>query len=82
VRVELSGFNGKDCALTPTVVAPDGAETTGDPTIFTVEADTDRGSIDVPVSVAEPGTYSVRFVLTSPAGGELDRSKTESFDVS
>jgi len=81
VRVELTGFKGRDCELTATLVDADGAETPGETTMLTVEADTDRGSADVLVPATETGTYSVRFVLRNPDGGELDRSETQPFDV-
>jgi hypothetical protein len=83
VQVELVGFNGRGCVLSAVLVdALDGSEIpAADDVTFTSEADTDRAGTDVPVAVEEPGSYSVRFVLTDPDGVELDRFETEAFDV-
>ena len=84
VQVTLVGFNGQDCVLSSVLVNElDGSETPMPESVtFTSEADADRAGSDVDIPVAESGTYHVRFVLSDPDGVELDRSDSDSFDVS
>jgi hypothetical protein len=89
VQVSLGGFNGQQCHLRWTLIdantgqdAYGGSENPGREGItLTPEAGVDQARVEASVPISTAGQYFVRFGLYDPDEVELDRSDTNSFNV-
>lgn len=82
VQVRIAGLRGQTNELRWSIVnsvgslfpVPQGVS-------FIPDANVDQARADAVVSITNPGTYYVRFVLYDPNGVELDRLDTQTFNV-
>ncbi len=80
--MSIAGLRGQTCQLQWSIVNALGQVFPNDEALgFTPDANVDQARANAVVSISNPGTYYVRFILYDPNGVELDRLDTESFSV-
>lgn len=77
VKMTLDGYDGQKCPIQANVVNEfgqnGGFQEVG---TFTPASNADEDSLEVPITIDAPGTYTIYFRLMAPNGDELDRNQT------